>query len=217
MLAQVGLVLGLLGAALALAPIGLAAVGYELSHREGYVILILAVLFFVGALVALFWPWIRQAWSWVRRDVEVRQLEAQRDEARAERDALREQVRQAPSNQDSQPGDEDLKRRSCELSVELQRFLAAREEAQPRETIQLRDFFSQDPESKKRYEETTRYNKETMAQYHQEFGVPVVALFDALEQRGWCNPKERNRFENPVLLANVRYVAQRLGAIGQRL
>lgn len=52
--------LTLLGIALALAPLGLEAVGYELSSEQGYGILVLAALFFLGAVIVLFWPWLKE-------------------------------------------------------------------------------------------------------------------------------------------------------------
>ena len=69
-----GLALTFLGIALALLPLGFTAVGYELSSKQGYNILVLAALFVVGAVVVFFWPWIKEAWSWIRRDAELQRV-----------------------------------------------------------------------------------------------------------------------------------------------
>ena len=68
-----GLVLGLLGIALGLAPIGLPAVGYEISPTQGYGILVSAALFLIAAVVVFLWPWVGSMWSWLRRDAELRE------------------------------------------------------------------------------------------------------------------------------------------------
>jgi hypothetical protein len=73
----------LFGIALALMPLGLEAIGYELSRKQGYALLGLTALFVVAAIVIFFWPWVRGAWSWLRRDNMLREVERERDEARA--------------------------------------------------------------------------------------------------------------------------------------
>jgi len=92
----------MLGIALALVPLGLSAVGYELNHKQGYAILILTGLFVAGALIVFFWPWLVAAWAWLRRDAELRkaresqerlntklhELEQERAELEAENEEL---------------------------------------------------------------------------------------------------------------------------------
>ncbi|CAA9383809.1 MAG: hypothetical protein AVDCRST_MAG22-127 [uncultured Rubrobacteraceae bacterium] len=72
---QTAAALTLFGIALALAPLGLDAVGYELSRQQGYGVLGLAVLFVVGAVIVLVWPLATEAWAWLRRDSELRDLQ----------------------------------------------------------------------------------------------------------------------------------------------
>ena len=97
-----GSALAMLGIALALVPLGLSAVGYELNHKQGYAILILTGLFVAGALIVFFWPWLVAAWAWLRRDAELRkaresqerlntklhELEQERAELEAENEEL---------------------------------------------------------------------------------------------------------------------------------
>jgi F0F1-type ATP synthase membrane subunit b/b' len=75
--------LAVFGIALALMPIGLEAIGYQVSHRQGYAILGLTALLIAAGVVVFFWPWIRGAWLWLRRDAALRRAEAERDEARS--------------------------------------------------------------------------------------------------------------------------------------
>jgi hypothetical protein len=50
----------------------------------------------------------------------------------------------------------------------------------------------------------------------EQFGGKILSLFDDLEQRGWCNPRDRERFENPAKPQDIQYIAQRLDAIYNR-
>ena len=84
--------LTLFGIALALMPLGLEAIGYELSHKQGYAILGLTALFVIAGIVAFFWPWIRGAWSWLRRDDALRKAERERDEARSTLTSLEQRL-----------------------------------------------------------------------------------------------------------------------------
>lgn len=86
--------LTLLGIVLALLPLGLEAIGYELGPKQGYAILIVAGVLAVAAFVVLIWPWIKAAWSWLRRDSELQDALAAREQladkllkAEQERDA----------------------------------------------------------------------------------------------------------------------------------
>jgi cell division protein FtsB len=82
--------LAVFGIALALMPIGLEAIGYQVSHRQGYAILALTALLIAAGIVVFFWPWIRGAWSWLRRDAQRDQLAARARTLELERDELKQ-------------------------------------------------------------------------------------------------------------------------------
>jgi hypothetical protein len=56
----VALALTFAGMAIALAQTALPAIGYELSSEQGYALLILAAMFCIGAVIALFWHSIKK-------------------------------------------------------------------------------------------------------------------------------------------------------------
>ena len=55
----VALALTFAGKAVALAQTALPAIGYELSSEQGYALLILAAMFRIGAVIALYWHSIK--------------------------------------------------------------------------------------------------------------------------------------------------------------
>jgi hypothetical protein len=95
---QVASALAVFGIALALMPIGLEAIGYQVSHRQGYAILTLTALLIVAGVVVFFWPWIRGAWSWLRRDAALRGAEAERDELKQENEELIAESKDRPDS-----------------------------------------------------------------------------------------------------------------------
>lgn len=113
------------------------------------------------------------------------QLRIERDEAREEADALREELdeaRQVSAGQERLPNDEELKRRSLELSEQLFHFLEDRANVKPETGT-----FSK---------AKTRHDEETKKQYSRRFTGEVAALLSALERRGWCTPEDHKRFES---------------------
>jgi hypothetical protein len=60
-----------------------------------------------------------------------------------------------------------------------------------------------------------RHSRETAALYHERFGAKITSCYAELAERGLAevNPEARN----PVNVLGMRYVAQDLGAIAERL
>lgn len=147
---------------------------------------------------------------------------AERDEARAERDALREEVEHLKA-QPEQRG--ELKRRTLQLSDELFRFVKARDEADPQNKPgwSMGNPFSEDPESRQRAQEQTQHDEQTWSQYRQQYEGELRALLHTLEQRGLCDSKERKEIEDEMAnfflspTQRIGRVAPRLAAMGKRL
>ncbi len=70
-----GPALAVVGIALAFLPMGLEAVGYNLSPQQGYGVLVAAGLLIWIALLVFVWPWISEAWLWIRRDAQIREAQ----------------------------------------------------------------------------------------------------------------------------------------------
>ncbi len=132
----------------------------------------------------------------------------------------------------NQPGDEELKQRSFQLSNRLFRFAQERDEKAPPEApLQISGGFwdaIKEGISDPKTQERTNYDSETRRHYSEQYGGDVGALLDALERdalerREWLDPEERKRHEDEI--ANefmsptppIRQLAQRLAAIGRRL
>jgi hypothetical protein len=156
------------------------------------------------------------------------QLRTERDAARAEIDTREEglnEARQASVRQKSLPSHEEIKRRILQLREELFRFSEERSEEDPRNRPgwRLGNPFSEDLESRKRAQEQKRFDDETWAQYRRQYEGELRDLLDSLEQRGYCNPKERKEAENELVMfwrtptERIERVAARLDAFGKRL
>jgi len=135
------------------------------------------------------------------------QLRTERDEAREEVDALKKELdkaRQASTSRESLPGDEELKQRSSELSRELFSFLEERAKKDPKGIVK---------------KEKMAYNTETRTQYSQRFSGKVTALLNALQQRGWHKPADRDKFGSrwKTMEDRIRLIAEYLDAVGRRL
>ena len=103
--ANLGLSLALIGLFFALAQPGLSAIGFEVTPLQGYTLLVLAALCGIGAPIALFWHFFGRlrivlvpvigAPSSPAASSEIAQLQEQVEQLTAERDALRDEKRQA--------------------------------------------------------------------------------------------------------------------------
>jgi hypothetical protein len=292
-----------LGIAVGLAPLVLAAFGYELGPKEGLVLAILTALCIAGAMVLFFLPWVEKFSFWLVSQIRrirwpfalaqtVKRLEAENKQLREEKnsflkqlvevqpggasaegiltvehanpsatierlqgeneqqkariDSLEKELEQARSadkmgtptveREDSlevikrltaerdalksQPGDEELKQRSLKLSEKLFQFLDDRAENDPQSTKWL--VGASDAELNELSQRSIQYMKETMNLYDQQYAGQVMALFEALEHRGWWNleeldPEERKRIKNPGTPYDIRDIARRLSAIGHRI
>ena len=128
------------------------------------------------------------------------------------------------TNQSKEPptselSDEDLREHCCELSAEIREFYKRQQEDfDKRLRSDLRAVFLQEEphRSQWRAEETERHEMRMVDRYSELLGGAVSTLCDDLELRGWCTPEDRNRFENPTGLQDIRYTAQRLEAICRR-
>lgn len=153
---------------------------------------------------------------------DVEQVIAERDEARAERDVLREEVERLEAQPEQR---EELKRRTLRLSDDLFHFVKARDEADPqnRPGWTIGNPFSEDPESRQRAQEQTQHDEQTWSQYRQQYEGELRALLHTLDQRGLCDSKERKEIEDEMAnfflspTQRIGRVAPRLAAIGKRL
>jgi hypothetical protein len=185
---SLGICLALVGIALALAQLALPALGYELTPREGWVLLGLAALFFVGGVIALFSPWIKRAWSRLRRDAELTA---------------------------AQPIGEDLRQHCCKLSAEIsESYKHWRVDVEQAMQSEYADsLFYDSVGDQKRSELRDYHERGTVDLYREQYGSRVRNLSDKLAQRGLITPDEQQRFRNPTNPQDIQDIAEGLEAI----
>ncbi|MBA3471915.1 MAG: hypothetical protein H0T57_01580 [Rubrobacter sp.] len=173
--------LTLVGVTCGSAQVGLPLLGIQLNPALGYAFVVLAVLSFLGALIALFWFWAGRlaswSWCWIKGwwpfalARTVKRLKAEKDESEKQKDKLKEENKVLIEERDAQ-----LKQRCLELSDDLDTFLKCCQ--------------------KKGFEE-----QEAMRQYEQLLlSRRAAALIHDLKRREWWKPKksEKERIEYPA-------------------
>lgn len=114
-----------------------------------------------------------------------------------------------------------LKRRAHELSKRIFRFLSERAVHDPSKqlfspsTIRVGETTEQG--FQRRQQDIVSYMHETMNLYDEQFAAEVVAMRDELKRNGLESPELDARYEHPTNPLGIRVVAERLGALADRL
>lgn len=223
---QTAAALTLFGIAIGLLPLGLEAIGYQLSVRQGYAIFVVAGLFVAAAVFVFFWPWITGAWGWIRRDTELKEareahkrLEDRLREVGEERDALQRQ-------RDPRQLDE-LKGLCVRLAWELQdldRMFrhtdAAVDVRVEQSSLERKRALSEEEKATfgKRIDELrSQHDAEMVRMYHDIYKDRVMGVYEDLAPRGWFGTDDRDFFQNLDDPWNIVEVGNRLERVANDL
>lgn len=104
----------------------------------------------------------------------------------------------------------NLKQVCQQLSQDMLQFLIDRQRLKPDLTPTRKQW-------RKQSSDHTRHIQETVALYHQRFGARVVSLYEHLKERGYHDKQADRLYEHPTNELGIRELAQRLGALVERL
>ena len=118
-------------------------------------------------------------------------------------------------------GDEELRRRCRELSVEIYQFMADRDRDDPADELWHAQRRAATEEERDRLFErqsnqSSRHFHDTMHRYRERYETEALTLFDRAQERGWVQAGKRSWFETPTNTHGIYTVAQILGTIGRR-
>jgi hypothetical protein len=102
-----------------------------------------------------------------------------------------------------------LKERAIHLSADILSFLTQRLASEP--PLPRRETWEQDMQME------ANYFKQTMAIYSQTFGAKVIAIHNELASKGITDRELDSSYENPINPNGIRTVAERIGALAERL
>ncbi len=104
-----------------------------------------------------------------------------------------------------------LKHRALALSDEILRFLVNRQAHEPPLLVEATPAVRFDTAA------LVRYSGETRARYSQQFASKVIAARDELARQGLTDPELDSFYQDPTNPIGIRIVAERLGALAERL
>lgn len=109
----------------------------------------------------------------------------------------------------SQTGQADLQIEAAYLSTQILEFLAGRHQNEPPPLHALTWVEDLDAQ--------TRYLRETMTSFSEQFGSKVVAMRNRLATHGLVDKALDLYYDQPTNPTEIRVIAERIGALGQRV
>jgi len=150
--------------------------------------------------------------------VVIQRLTAENKRLKETQKALREENQWLHAERDAsgnQTGDEELKRRCCELSPEIFEFYRYQRQnmEDQLQSESMGRLYNDPAREQKRAELIEGHNRWIVDQYCEKFGGRTLKLSDDLAKHNCITPEDREKFKNPKKPEDIQYIAQRLDAI----